>query len=267
PLAGVWPSHHDLARASEKSYNYLVQPRASGEVAVACRGKRLALACGLHCFIINFSLEACVFSLPQDVFLRLVAQDIPGPSAARGEIMRSFPIPLEFNDPVSRNPDKQRYVNISLAIITPEKVYCVGDYSRLVSFIVISRSMPYRQIELTPGTETWSLIFDRWLEGGPDWVWECKLAGSALLRWRLAVLRDLSGWRRPIAEVLCTVQSIFNGFGRHTANDLCHMLCLHPLLPTSFICQDDILFSKLYKGIEAYTNFWNTKDYYNTVAV
>lgn len=44
----------------------------------------------------------------------------------------------------------------------------------------------------------------------------------------------------PLAAVLATDRTTFNGFGRHTANDVCHALKLHPAMPVYDVCEDDV---------------------------
>lgn len=113
--------------------------------------------------MINFSLEACIFSLPFAVFKKVVAHDQAGRAKdGRAELMRSFPIPLKYNDSLSRDPQDQRYINISLAFITTaphsikpvadSSVYCVADFSRFISYRVFSRDTPFRACDLQPGT-------------------------------------------------------------------------------------------------------------------
>lgn len=58
---------------------------------------------------------------------------------------------------------------------------------------------------------------------------------------------------------------MFNGYGRHTANDLCHMLGFHPLMPASVICQDDVLFFKLLKELETSSKHWISPEFRKAV--
>lgn len=111
---------------------------------------------------------------------------------------------------------------------------------------------------------------------GPDWIQERPLAIAALLEWRKSIFTTTSFKNgnvkahaeasQTIVEVLCSNNLVFNGFGQHTANDLCHLLCLHPFMPAILLCKDDTLFSRLQEVITFYVDtFWNSKEYFHYV--
>ncbi|KZV93995.1 hypothetical protein EXIGLDRAFT_575021, partial [Exidia glandulosa HHB12029] len=64
---------------------------------------------------------------------------------------------------------------------------------------------------------------------GPDWVTQAPAAWAEADDWRTHVLA--AGTATPIATVLQKNRKAFNGFGRHTATDVCHELQLHPVAP------------------------------------
>ena len=55
----------------------------------------------------------------------------------------------------------------------------------------------------------------------------------------------------------------FAGFGRHLANDFCHILGLFPSTPTCFICicEDDDLYTCFCSAIPQYISIWQSEDY------
>ena len=72
------------------------------------------------------------------------------------------------------------------------------------------------------------------------------------------------GWAQPIVDVLASNQSMcFAGFGRHLANDFCHILGLFPSTPACFICEDDDLYARFRSAIPQYMSIWQSEDYFH----
>lgn len=64
--------------------------------------------------------------------------------------MRSFKVPLQFNDHRSRNPLEHRLLNIFLAIVCEDVAWLVVDFARLVQFTVRSLDREWTQEDLQP---------------------------------------------------------------------------------------------------------------------
>lgn len=71
---------------------------------------------------------------------------------------------------------------------------------------------------------------------------------------------------KPIATVMSHNNLVFNGFGEHTANDFCHYLAIHPLMPCKELCMDDALFARLRKRILDYNGIFHSDHYIRSVS-
>lgn len=104
---------------------------------------------------------------------------------------------------------------------------------------------------------------------GPDWAYQRPAAIEALDAWRIDVMREhTEGTKKPtyMFQALSDNQSVFNGFGQHTANDVLHLLGIHPLTPTWAICESDTLFHRLRGGLETMTDEWHSPAFLYRVA-
>ncbi|KZV92973.1 hypothetical protein EXIGLDRAFT_598110, partial [Exidia glandulosa HHB12029] len=183
---------------------------------------------------INFSLEACLAQCSSDEFRRLTTDCVPGgnPEARRSRLMRSFLAPPGLFVPGSRarRCSDVRRLNILLAVESEGTVFFVVDHNRLAKFNVLYREQHWTQEDIDKPTV--------WPEDlGPDWVTQAPAAWTKADEWRTRVLK--AGTATPIAAVLQKDRTSFNGFGRHTATDVCHKLQLHPVTPAYLVCEDD----------------------------
>jgi hypothetical protein len=64
-----------------------------------------------------------------------------------------------------------------------------------------------------------------------------------------------------ISKVLCDNNLVFNGFGRHLANDFLHCVGIFPGTPAIVICKDDKLFDRFRSGIPAFMDQWKSKEF------
>ena len=69
-----------------------------------------------------------------------------------------------------------------------------------------------------------------------------------------------------IVQTLWTRSDIFNGIGKHTANDLLHLAAIHPFTPTWVVCEDDTLFSRFFNVLLSYTAQWTSDTFLTLVA-
>lgn len=231
---------YDLARCHAKgdhpSWLPLLAKHASGELLVEQRGKELLIAAGPVLVTINFSLEGCLAQCTSEEFARLTAQSVPGRNkdTSKALLMRSYLAPHDIFVPGSRayRSKEVRYLNILLSVESKGTVFFVVDHNRLAQFRVLYREQHWTEADL--GTHT-SEIWPHDL--GPDWVTQVHAAWAQADQWRERVLKSRA--KRPIAAVLMDDRSTFNGFGRHTANDVCHKLRIHPAAAVSDVCADE----------------------------
>ncbi len=112
----------------------------------------------------------------------------------------------------------------------------------------------------------WAALWDK--GHGPDWIYETEDALNMLDAWREQVLEaDI----RPSNDVaiiasLYSVQTVFNGLGKHTANDLLHLISMWPGTPTTMVCKDDELYGRLRFGLPAYMATWASDRFLKLVA-
>ena len=67
--------------------------------------------------------------------------------------MRSWLLPLRFNEEGSRDAGKERKISFPLAVVSDEDVWLFVDFARLITFHVISQDRPWTFQDLTPGSE------------------------------------------------------------------------------------------------------------------
>lgn len=90
----------------------------------------------------------------RDDFELLTSESVPGPSpqATRSTNMCSFKVPLKYNDPLSRNANQNRLLNVFLAIVCNDVAWLVVDFARLVQFTVRSLDRQWTQEDLQPAS-------------------------------------------------------------------------------------------------------------------
>lgn len=81
--------------------------------------------------------------------------------------------------------------------------------------------------------------------------------------WRIEVQshQSWSLYNQGMVDVLCDLGRVFNGFGRHTSNDVCHLAIIWPYTPAWVICEDDTLFEELLSVMVNYTQQWTSSDF------
>ena len=107
--------------------------------------------------------------------------------------------------------------------------------------------------------QLWPQLWD--LSHGPCWIHETKDALESLDEWRKKVITT-GVLADGLVKVMCREQQIFNGFGRHTTNDLLHILGLWPGTPPYVVCSDDVAYSQFRTALLEYTQTWTTDQYW-----
>lgn len=105
----------------------------------------------------------------------------------------------------------------------------------------------------------WEALF-RVYGDGPDWILQPEAAQKELRAWRSDVRAGLSPGMLPIVSEFHVNNKAFAGIGRHLANDLCHNVPVHPLMPVILVCNDDYLFELLVEVLPEYMKFFADKD-------
>ena len=125
-----------------------------------------------HAAVISFGLEAHVVRVSRSDFEEIVdpSRDCPGPvkpgrtaaeraeHVAKAAIMRSWKLPLRFNEPGSRDSDKERLFHFPLALICDRDVWLFVDFVRLIQFRITSYMRPFCDEDLKPGSPVSDLI-------------------------------------------------------------------------------------------------------------
>jgi len=97
---------------------------------------------------------------------------------------------------------------------------------------------------------------------GPDWNHERNACLAGLLQWRTETkLCTNAAASAAICKVLCDNNRVFNGFGRHLANDFLHSIGIFPGTPAIVICEDDVLFDRFFTAIQTYMDQWKSPKY------
>lgn len=65
---------------------------------------------------------------------------------------------------------------------------------------------------------------------------------------------------------LTSNQLVFNGFGQHTANDILHLLAIHPLTPTWVLCESDLMFDSFAQRLQDVSSEWHSAKFFKRVA-
>lgn len=94
---------------------------------------------------------------------------------------------------------------------------------------------------------------------GPDWILQPEAAKEALHDWRERVKCGLSPGMLPVVAEFNVNNKIFAGIGRHLANDLCHHVPVHPLMPVILFCKSDNLFEMLLEVLPEYMKLFADK--------
>ncbi|KAI0309088.1 hypothetical protein OF83DRAFT_114326 [Amylostereum chailletii] len=108
--------------------------------------------------------------------------------------------------------------------------------------------------------EMWPKIWQYYGEG-PDWNIERPLCMAALDAWRARILAKPTQGKAAIVNELSNNNNVFNGFGRHLANDFCFELVIFPGMPAIELCRDDSLFGDLRARIGPYMDQWASAEY------
>ncbi len=103
---------------------------------------------------------------------------------------------------------------------------------------------------------------------GPDWATETRDAMERATAWRSEVVAhpEARSAQLPIFMSLCLVQTVFNGLGKHTANDLLHLLGLWPGMPTIELCADEHEFEQFLEVLVRYMALWSSDHFLQVVA-
>ncbi|RPD59027.1 hypothetical protein L226DRAFT_436751, partial [Lentinus tigrinus ALCF2SS1-7] len=267
------PNPYDNDRVQSrggKKFSPLLRRLSDGPVSVASRGKELLVAAGYHAVRIHLGLEASVFVVSLQDFEDLTAQCQPGPNKDRvkAKRLRSFTLPRRFivpGCPAFIN-DTDRYINIFAAVVCQDCAIIVTDFSRLVRLHVVSLPQIWTADDIKVGSKHWSALWDE--DHGPDWVTETRDALQRVEQWRLEVTVEpqATAARSPLFVSLCKVQTVFNGLGKHTANDFLHLLGLWPGMPTIDLCSDEATFTRFLSVLVPYMGLWSSDRFLQLVA-
>ncbi|KAI0318305.1 hypothetical protein OF83DRAFT_1242401 [Amylostereum chailletii] len=197
---------------------------------------------------------------PED-FSEIISHCAPGPNkdTVKASRLRRFVAQDRFIDPAT-SPTQKRGLTITMALVCDDCVWVVMDFSRLIRFHVTSRSHMWTQDDFKVDSETWPKIWQYYGEG-PDWNIERPLCMAALDAWRARILAKPTQGKAAIVNELSNNNNVFNGFGRHLANDFCFELAIFPGMPANELCHDDSLFGDLCACIGPYMDQWASAEY------
>ncbi|KAI0312139.1 hypothetical protein OF83DRAFT_1067711 [Amylostereum chailletii] len=255
------PDPYDASRALGEPYEYLVKPLKPGPVFCQARGKQMCIGAGHHAVTISFGLEAHILKMSHEAFHLICSLDTAGPNqdAEKAEKLRRFVVPDIFIEPGTQPKDK-REITIFLAFICEDCVWTLCDFSRLVRFHIISALDMWTLQDFEVGCPEWEALWAQY-ESGPDWITEREACLKLLHEWRASVLNDpgSSSGDGTIVDVMSNDRFAFNGFGRHLANDFCHLIAVWPGMPVYDLCADDELFGDLLDAIAPFMEQWNSE--------
>ncbi|KIP11149.1 hypothetical protein PHLGIDRAFT_157418 [Phlebiopsis gigantea 11061_1 CR5-6] len=290
PRSSHWHNAYDSTVFEGRPWcRYLLQlGDTTGTVNVSSRGCQLAIAVGQHCAAITFGPSSSIIEVsPEELWdLTNPLRDIPSLSSSDPNCpRRSFNIPLQYNEPRSRDTHQQRAMNIFLAVVCKDMAWVVVDAaeSRDVRLHILSKTVSWQELDLQVDSQTWPgqrVFQSTWL--GADWTLEPYRALTALYRWRTAVQYRLpsSGFDRPIVLVISTMPGIFNGFGMRSACDVLFAAGIWPLMPAWVLCglhdtssskptssTGDVLFAHFAETLRQYSAQWASPDFLTLCAV
>lgn len=101
---------------------------------------------------------------------------------------------------------------------------------------------------------------------GPDWKFERDAALSGLQQWRRTECARRSPSTKAIVKELFGNMRVFNGLGKHMANDVLYLVGFWPTMPVGDVCMSDLFFARLRDGICQYFDMFHTKEFYKLVA-
>ena len=115
--------------------------------------------------------------------------------------------------------------------------------------------------------QVWRTLWDSH-RSGPDWTFERAEAIAGYRKWVTNVRARMpeSFHNAPIVSTICELGSVFNEFGRHTANDVLHLAAIWPLTPTWVICDDHRLSEHLLETMLTYSLRWSSPQYNALIA-
>ncbi|KAH9946433.1 hypothetical protein B0H21DRAFT_709143 [Amylocystis lapponica] len=213
-------------------------------------GEGAFFAAGYHGMRVNFSLEATVIVTTRADFDALTVEDCPGPNAnkTKANNMCHFEIPPSTR---KKAPGKSTRHCCMLSALT------AIDFARLVQLHVISLDRHWVRGDLQRDSMG--------LGHGYDWIDETEDALTALDSWRTTVLADSD--QEPLIHALCKNQQILNGFGKHTAHNLLHLVAVWPGIPSAVLCHDDSLYFRSKKELMSFNplrfNYRSNRAYIN----
>ncbi|TFK79759.1 hypothetical protein K466DRAFT_505057, partial [Polyporus arcularius HHB13444] len=267
------PNSFDQERvklAAWRRFSPLLRPLIDGPVCVVARGKELVIAAGFHAVRIHLGLEASVFVVSLEDYHALTEKCRPGPNKnkAKAKRLRSFVLPSKFVVPGCPTFEKadDRYINIFAAVVCQDCAIIVTDFARLARLHVMSLARFWMYEDLSTDSHLWSSLWDS--DHGPDWACETRAALERAHAWRQEVLANpgTPAAEAPIVVSLYAVQTVFNGLGKHTANDFLHLLGLWPGMPTRLLCSDEALFDRFLDVLVGYMSLWSSDRFLEVVA-
>ncbi|KZV62526.1 hypothetical protein PENSPDRAFT_591298, partial [Peniophora sp. CONT] len=257
------PNVWDTGRARDQPYEYLLKPLEPGRFFHRVKGKHLAVGAGYHTATIHFGLEAHPVIFTRAQWEELVSN--PTISGAnkdpeKAERLRRFVIPESFINPnaAPKKNGSPRTVTILFAVHFPDHVWALVDFSRLARFHIVSHAQHVDGSMFEPLSHNWESLFKVYGDG-PDWILQTEAAQQSLHDWRAKVIAGLSPGMLPIVAELNVNNKVFAGIGRHLANDLCHHVPVHPLMPVILVCKSDYLFDLLSEVLPEYMRLFADK--------
>ncbi|KDQ50822.1 hypothetical protein JAAARDRAFT_141379, partial [Jaapia argillacea MUCL 33604] len=121
---------------------------------------------------------------------------------------------------------------------------------------------------------------------GPDWVDEVGKAKEGLNSWRELVVgqnerkiglefskeeqqliqHGQAIANRPILMEMCENQGVFNGIGRHLANDFLHTAATFPLTPCQCVCDNIDVFEDFKKALVDYLAVFGSQTFFRSIS-
>jgi len=220
-------------------WHFLLGQQREGRLLCVVRGKEMVVAAGHHAVRINFVLEGHLVEMSPEHFKAIVDYNDEFHAAkANSTAPLSFLIPEELC--VRHTSLKERSLNMLCAFKTSGKVFAFVDHNRLLKLHIMSKPHSWTAADLMPGSQYWNLLWGQ--DYGPDWVTEVLAAKRTLNDWwSEEALKEKAGKGStvPFVKVLGDNNLVFNGVGRHLANDLCHRLGVFPSIPLGFLTRDE----------------------------
>ncbi|KAK1236062.1 fatty acid synthase alpha subunit Lsd1 [Marasmius sp. AFHP31] len=215
--------------------------KAKGRLYCVVRGKELIVLFSYFVIRVHFALEGHCFWILTTQYKQIIKQ----PLEKRGKTSKAFRLPIEY----VQGPSSTSLVSIQAAFIRPDWTLLFCDHNVQITFHVMRTRRVYTGEHLQPGSELWLYLWSQ--SHGLVPHLEPVAHGHVLDKFR----NKFKANKRPIYSVLKSEAQYFNGLGAQESCDLLVQNVIHPLLPTSCLCADDLLWARFKKAIHDHFTF------------